>query len=118
MLHIYGISNCDTVKKALSWLKAHEMPFVFHDYKKEGISESKLKKWTKKVGWENVFNSRSSTWKKLQAGNEDIVVKESSVIPIMLEHTSTIKRPLVEYKNKILTGFKENDYIETILNQS
>ena len=65
MLHVYGIKNCNTVKKAINWLEEHQLPYTFHDYKKEGISENKLEEWEKEISWEKLLNKKGTTWKKL-----------------------------------------------------
>lgn len=116
MLKIYGIPNCDTVKKALTWLKQNDIAYTFHDYKKEGISTAKIKKWCGKLGWQTVFNNRSSTWKNIK-NDYASALDESTAIAIMQEHTSIIKRPIIEYNHKIISGFNENEYIEIILAQ-
>jgi len=110
MMTLYGIPNCDTTKKAMGWLKKNNIPFEFHNYKEAGISEAKLKEWDKKAGWENILNKRSATWRSLSAAQQESIKDRDSAIAVMLEHNSIIKRPLLEYKGKLLVGFDEKEY--------
>ncbi|RYY31800.1 MAG: Spx/MgsR family RNA polymerase-binding regulatory protein, partial [Sphingobacteriaceae bacterium] len=112
---MYGIPNCDIVKKAMSWLKKNEIPFELHDYKKQGISEQKLKSWCKLSGWESLFNKRSTTWRELQAQSGTEVKNEADAIKIMQQNTSIIKRPVIEINNEIIVGYDENAYLDKIL---
>jgi arsenate reductase (glutaredoxin) len=108
---VYGIKNCNTVKSALDWLKKHEVPFEFHDYKSKGITESKLKSWSKQVGWESLVNKRGTTWRQLDEAVQEKVNNESSAIGLMMEKTSVIKRPLIEGDGDVVTlGFDEEAY--------
>lgn len=108
---VYGIKNCDTVKKALTWLKAKKVDFQFHDYKTEGITEAKLKAWSQQVGWESLLNKRGTTWRKLDEGTQAAITNESAAIKIMMANTSIIKRPLIEKGNKVVVlGFDETAY--------
>lgn len=108
---VYGIKNCDTVKKAVNWLKSNNKTFDFHDYKKEGITESKLKEWSNQVGWENLINRRGTTWRKLDDITKETVKDERHAIEIMLSHNSIIRRPIVEKDEKILAvGFDEEAF--------
>lgn len=108
---VYGIRNCNTVKSALDWLKKKNVEFEFHDYKSKGITEAKLRAWSKQVGWENLVNKRGTTWRQLDENVQNKVTNESSAIDLMMEKTSVIKRPLVEEGGKVVTlGFDETDY--------
>ncbi|HEY8401473.1 MAG TPA: ArsC family reductase [Cytophagaceae bacterium] len=108
---VYGIKNCDTVKKSLNWLKGNNIAFDFHDYKSKGISESKLKEWCKQVGWESLVNQRGTTWRQLDESVKNAITNESSAIALMQEKTSVIKRPLIEKDGKVLLlGFDEKEY--------
>jgi len=108
---VYGIKNCNTVKAALSWLRNHNVEFEFHDYKKAGITEAKLKEWGKQVGWESLVNKRGTTWRQLEETQQKKVVNEKSAIALMMEKTSVIKRPLVEKNGKVLLlGFDDAEY--------
>jgi arsenate reductase (glutaredoxin) len=116
MIKMYGIPNCDIIKKAGVWLTKHNIPFELHDYKKQGISAEKLKEWSKLKGWETIFNKRSTTWKEIMNAYEGIVNNQAEAIQIMQQHTSIIKRPVIEVNNEIIVGYDETAYIEKILN--
>ena len=108
---VYGIKNCNTVKAALDWLKKHQVEFEFHDYKSKGISEAKLKAWSRQVGWESLVNKRGTTWRQLDEVAQSKVTDEKSAIELMKEKTSVIKRPLIEANDKVLAlGFDETAY--------
>lgn len=108
---VYGIKNCNTVKTALDWLRKHEVSFEFHDYKSKGISEAKLKSWTKQVGWESLVNKRGTTWRQLDEATQAKVKNDTSAIALMQEKTSVIKRPLIEADGKVVAlGFDEDAY--------
>jgi arsenate reductase (glutaredoxin) len=108
---VYGIKNCNTVKSALDWLKKKKIEFEFHDYKTKGISEAKLKAWSKQVGWESLVNKRGTTWRQLDEAVQKKVINETSAIALMQEKTSVIKRPLIEEDGKVLVlGFDEGEY--------
>jgi arsenate reductase (glutaredoxin) len=107
---VYGIKNCNTVAKALNWLKENQIDFEFHDFKKQGISESKLKEWADQLGWEALINKRGTTWKKLDIEIQNSIVSEDSAFKLMQEKTSLIKRPVIETDDTILSGFDEEKY--------
>lgn len=116
MIKIYGIPNCDSIKKARRWLESNNVEYAFHDYKKAGVPEKNLKQWLKKFNWETLLNRRGTTWRKL-----DDKVKKSidatSSIKIMIDNPSIIKRPVLEVRKKILVGFNEKDYQQLLLKQ-
>ena len=114
MTTLYGIKNCDTMKKARRWLDEHDVAYDFHDYKKEGIDEKTLKQWSKKVGWETLLNRRGTTWRKLPDKVKDNI-EEKSAIKIMLEQPSIIKRPVLIKGSKYLVGFDDQEYSELFL---
>lgn len=108
---VYGIKNCDTVKKALRWLESKKIDYTFHDYKSKGIGADKLKDWINQVGWESLVNKKGLTWKQLPADVQNTITKPVAAIKLMQEKTSVIKRPLIESEGKVLTlGFDENSY--------
>ena len=109
MITIYGIKNCDTMKKARRWLDEHNVAYDFHDYKKDGIDEKTLKAWSKKLGWETLLNRRGTTWRKLPDKIKDNI-NEKSAIKVMLEQPSIIKRPVLKSGSHYLVGFDEQDY--------
>lgn len=109
MTTLYGIKNCDTMKKAWTWLDSHKVTHQFHDYKKAGIDKATLEGWVKKVGWEILLNRTGTTFKKLpDADKEDITEKKA--IALMLAQPSMIKRPVLEAKGKLTIGFKPDEY--------
>ena len=109
---IYGIPNCDTTKKAMSWLNKRNISFSFHDYKTAGISEAKLNEWIGKAGLETIFNKRSTTWKELTAAEQAMASGRAGAIKLMIMHTSIIKRPIIESGNHLLVGYNEDNYIK------
>ncbi len=104
---IYGIPNCDSIKKTIDWLNENKITFHFHNYKKSGIEKNTLKKWCKLVGWEILLNTKGTTWKKIQPDYLDIEIDETIAIEIMLQNNSIIKRPVISFGNKIHVGFNE-----------
>ncbi len=109
-MHVYGIKNCNTVKKALTWLEDNGIPFTFHDFKKEGVSEDKLRTWERELGWEPLVNKRGTTWRQLSADEQREVVDATSANKLMQERTSVIKRPVIESPKGIILGFDESEY--------
>ena len=110
MITMFGIKNCDTIKKARKWLEAEGIEYEFHDYKKDGLSADMLNAWVKDLGWEALLNKRGTTWRKLPDDTKESI-DQPSAIQIMLDNTSIIKRPLLidDASNKLL-GFKADDY--------
>lgn len=109
MTTMYGILNCDTIKKARTWLEAHKIAFTFHDYKKEGVDRATLEEWAGKVGWEALLNRAGTTFRKLpEADKAGLTAKKA--IALMLAQPSMIKRPVVEAKGKVIVGFKPEAY--------
>ena len=109
MIKLYGIPNCDTMKKARKWLEKNNLAYEFHDYKKSGVPLKNLQQWLKKAGWEMVLNKRGTTWRKL---DDDIKnnIDEASAFQVMLDNPSAIKRPVLESGKTLLVGFKEDEY--------
>ena len=111
---IYGIKNCDTIKKARAWLDKHKVEYAFHDYKTAGIERTQLEKWAKKAGWEKLLNSAGLTFKKLPDKDKDGLT-EKKAIALMLKQPSMIKRPVLELPGgKVLVGFKPEQYAAAI----
>ena len=104
---IYGIPNCDTIKKTLDWFKQKNIPIIFHDYKKEGISKEKLTAWCKLTGWEVLLNKKSSTWRGLSPEEQSKITSQAGAIQLMKTQNSIIKRPVIEFDEKFLVGFDE-----------
>lgn len=108
---VYGIKNCDTVKKATDWLKKHNIEFEFHDYKTKGIDEKKLKDWCDQISWEILVNKKGTTWKQLDENAKIKITDAGSAIQLMRDKTSVIKRPVIENNGKIVSvGFSEKEY--------
>ena len=108
---VYGISNCDIIKKTLDWYKKKNIPVGFHDYKKEGIDKEKLVQWSREVGWESLLNKKSTTWRSLPAEIQEKITDETTAVALMVEYNSIIKRPVVEMNNKLIVGFNEMNFI-------
>ncbi|NKJ01948.1 arsenate reductase [Novosphingobium sp. SG707] len=110
---LYGIPNCDTVKKARKWLEGNGVSYAFHDYKKAGADKDKLTNWIIEAGLDKILNRAGTTFKKLP---EEIraMVDENLAVSLMVENPSMIKRPIVEYKGGLLVGFKASEW-ETAL---
>ena len=107
---IYGIKNCDTMKKARAWLDKAKVDYAFHDYKSAGIEKEKLEKWAKKAGWETIINRAGLTFKKLPDKDKEGLT-EAKAIKLMLAQPSMIKRPVLELPGgKLLVGFKPEQY--------
>ena len=96
-VQVYGIPNCDTVKKARTWLTEHGITFEFHDFKKQGVPPAALDHWLQTLGWESVLNRKGTTWRKLDADTQAAVQDAASAKTVMLAHASVIKRPVVEW---------------------
>ncbi|MCW8853770.1 MAG: ArsC family reductase [Gammaproteobacteria bacterium] len=114
MITLYGIPNCDTMKKARKWLDQNKIDYRFHDYKKLGVPEKQLKQWVKQLGWETLLNKRGTTWRKLDESVKE-TVNQKSAIQIMLDNPSIIKRPVLDANGKISVGFSEQDYKADLL---
>lgn len=106
---IYGIKNCDTMKKAFAWLEAKEIDYHFHDYKKEGVPADRLKQWAKQAGWEKLLNTRGTTYRKIPEGERENL-NEARAIKLLEKYPSAIKRPVVEAGSKLLVGFDEVEF--------
>jgi arsenate reductase (glutaredoxin) len=106
---IYGIKNCDTMKKGRAWLDAKGVAYAFHDYKAEGIDKATLERWAKEVGWETLLNRAGTTFRKLPDAQRENVT-EKKAIALMVEQPSMIKRPVLDVGGKLLVGFKPEVY--------
>lgn len=112
---VYGIPNCDSTRMAISWLKQNNIEFQFHDYKKAGISSERLNEWAKSEKWEHFLNKRGSTWKKLSPEVQLSITNQKAAFRLMQEHTSLIKRPILEKNKTILVGFDQTIYHDFLL---
>jgi len=109
---VYGISNCTTVKKALDWLKGHQIVYTFHDYKKQGIRPDKVESWLEQTPWEKLVNRAGTTWKQLSEEEKRQIQSSRQALDLMLSKHSVIKRPLIENAEGkvVLLGFDEKQY--------
>ncbi|MBV8978285.1 MAG: ArsC family reductase [Alphaproteobacteria bacterium] len=108
---LYGIANCDTMKKARAWLEAHRIAYRFHDYKKDGIARAKLERWAKEVGWELLLNRAGTTFRALPEKDRAGLTREKA-LALMLAQPATIKRPVLEGDGAVLVGFKPEIYAD------
>jgi arsenate reductase len=106
---VYGIKNCDTVKKARRWLEANDVAFTFHDFRADGLDQTTIESWLENVSWEVLLNKRGTTWRKLEDPRKDALTQDIAV-ELMLANPTLIKRPVVTVNNDCLVGFKEADY--------
>ena len=102
---VYGIPNCDNIKKTIVWLKKNKIPFDFHDYRTAGISKEKLTTWCDLAGWEIVLNKKSTNWRELPEAIQQKTTNQSEAIKRMMENTTIIKRPVIEIGQHIIVGF-------------
>lgn len=109
MITVYGIKNCDTMKKALRWLDDAGVEYRFHDYKKEGVPADQLDNWLTTLGWEQVINRRGTTWRKLDESIRDNMDNQSARA-VVLDNPSIVKRPLLDTGSELVLGFKADDY--------
>ena len=108
---LYGIPNCDTVKKARTWLDGRGVAYAFHDYKKQGADPARIARWVEQAGWDKVLNRAGTTFRKLpDADKEGLDAKKA--VAVMAANPSAIKRPIVEHPGGLLVGFKEGEWAE------
>ncbi len=110
MLTVYGIPNCDTVKKTLDWLKTNNIAYRFHNYKTEGINQQKLEEWLTQVPLEKLVNKASATFKGFSEEEKSQITDPASAMKLMTERSSVIKRPVVENGKILAIGFKPEEY--------
>jgi arsenate reductase (glutaredoxin) len=109
MTKLYGIKNCDTMKKAMNWLAENGVAYEFIDYKKAGVAEANLPDWNARAGWEKLLNTRGLMWKKL-SDDERTAVDEQKALKLMAQYPSLIKRPVLDTGKKLLVGFTPETY--------
>lgn len=114
MLIVYGIKNCDTVKKALKWLADHHIEHKLHDYRVDGLDPNFLAQAENQFGWENLVNKRSTTWRNLDE-NIKKTLNKTTALRVLAEQPTLIKRPIILQDNIALIGFNEKDYAETLV---
>lgn len=109
MITIYGIKNCDSMKKAMRWLDEHGIDYRFHDYRKDGIDAGQLRGWERELGWEALLNRRGQLWRKLPQADRDNIDK-AAAMQLMLDNPGIIKRPLIDTGSQRKLGFDPADY--------
>ncbi len=114
MITVYGISNCDSVKKARAWLAAHDVAYTFHDFKKQGVPADRLPAWQQAAGWEKLINRQGTTWRKLDPQLQAATVDAASARALMLAQPSVIKRPVVDWGSQITVGFDDKSWSERL----
>jgi arsenate reductase len=113
MIKIFGIKNCDTMKKAFVWLEANGVAYEFIDYKKAGVAEANLPEWIARAGWEKLLNTRGLMWRKL-TDDERVAVDEQKALKLMAQYPSLIKRPVLDSGSEILLGFSPESYAKAL----
>lgn len=113
-MKVYGIKNCNTVKKALDWLNENQIAYDFHDFKKLRVGEETLQRWEKEVSWESLVNKKGTTWRGLTDEEKGAVRDQDSANKLMQEKTSVIKRPVIESPKGLILGFDEKVYQEKL----
>ena len=114
MIIVYGIPNCDTVKKARLWFSERDTAYTFHDFKKQGVPPLELARWCEEAGWEKLLNRNGTTWRKLEPTEQAAVVDAASAQSLMLAHPSAIKRPVVDWGQNITVGFDPVAWTEQV----
>ncbi|MBC7514499.1 MAG: ArsC family reductase [Herminiimonas sp.] len=109
-LTLYGIANCDTVRKARAWLAANGVDTAFHDFKKAGLSPALLKRWSDAAGWETLVNRKGTTWRNLPEARRELVTDADAAQALMLEFPSVVKRPVLDLGAQVIVGFDEAHY--------
>lgn len=112
-MRMYGIRNCDTIKKARAWLEARGVGYAFHDYKVEGIDEARLRGWAAELGWEKLLNRAGTTFRKLSDADK-LGLDEDKAVALMLAQPSMIKRPVLDVDGALTVGFKPEDYAKAV----
>ncbi|MCA6997919.1 ArsC family reductase [Dickeya solani] len=108
---LYGIKNCDTIKKARRWLEDHQIDYRFHDYRVDGLEGERLQSFIDRMGWQPLLNTRGTTWRRLEEGYRNTIDNEAAAKAVMLEQPALIKRPLlVTEDGKNLLGFSDDSY--------
>jgi len=110
MITLYGIPNCDTVKKARTWLAGQQQDFVFHDFRKQGLDTATVQHWLQQLEWEVLVNKKGTTWRGLPDERKAAVVDAASATALMLEFPSVIKRPVLQTPASCHVGFKPEQY--------
>jgi arsenate reductase (glutaredoxin) len=112
---VYGIKNCDTMKKAFTWLDEHHIKYTFHNYKIDGISKQKLKQWIKEIPLTSLINVKGTTYRNLSEEEKQLLTKASNAFDIVIQNTSLLKRPIVETEAHLIAGFDEQVWISLFI---
>jgi Spx/MgsR family transcriptional regulator len=116
MYTMYGLPYCDATRLAMEWFKAHNLPFMLHDYKTQGITATELNRWCSQAGWETILNKRSTTWRSLDAAAQAAITTQAKAVEAMVQHTSLIKRPVIVLNGKVMAvGVNEKKYTAIFL---
>ena len=107
---VYGIPNCDQVKKARNWLASHQVEHGFHDFKKQGLRTDLAKRWIEDAGAERIINRKGTTWRGLDDASKTLADKAAGAIALVCEHPSLVKRPVLEVEGRLLIGFDPEQY--------
>ncbi|MBU6141303.1 MAG: ArsC family reductase [Proteobacteria bacterium] len=110
MIKLYGIKNCDTVKKSMNWLSDNNIKYQFHDYKKDGIDEEKLAEFIEKFGFEKLLNRKGTTWRQMTRDEQNKIIDNKSALELMRKKPSIIKRPIADLGSNQLIGFDIDEY--------
>ncbi len=113
MITLYGIRNCDSVRKARNWLQASGVPFRFHDFRHDGLETRLVQQWVDQMGWEKLLNRRSTTWRRL-ASEDRSDLDTAKAVALMLQHPALIKRPLIDAGGRYQAGFDEQRWVELL----
>ena len=108
-LTLYGIPNCETMKKARAWLEGHNLPYTFHDYHKLGIDTGTLRRWCATLGHERLVNRRGTTWRRLPEADRG-ALQENEALRLMMNHPALIKRPVLDADGQLFAGFDEREW--------
>ncbi|MDU7479825.1 MAG: ArsC family reductase [Hafnia alvei] len=111
-LYLYGIKNCDTIKKAKKWLEEQQIAYQFHDYRADGLDEELLRTFIEQLGWESLLNTRGTTWRKLNESVRQSINNADSAAELMLAQPAIIKRPLLAHNHRMLLGFNPDQYTQ------
>lgn len=111
-LYLYGIKNCDTIKKAKKWLEEQQIAYQFHDYRADGLDEEMLRTFIEQLGWESLLNTRGTTWRKLNESVRQSINNADSAAELMLAQPAIIKRPLLAHNHRMLLGFNPDQYTQ------
>jgi len=109
MITLYGIKNCDTVKKARTWLDKRKINYTFHDFRENGLKAEQVKQWADELGWETLINKRSTTWKTL-GESVKVLLNDETVVDVIIDYPTLIKRPLLDNGKIRTVGFKAPEY--------